>query len=56
MRLITDVTNTALGREEMAVACRLYGTNSLKERVMCHVDSLLGNDREISSYTTAVVK
>jgi hypothetical protein len=37
-RPITDVTSTALGKEEMAVP------NSLKEGAMWHVDPLLGND------------
>lgn len=43
-RPITGVTITALVKEEMAYACRLFGTNSLNEREMWHVDSLLGND------------
>jgi hypothetical protein len=32
VRPITDVTSTALGKEEMA--CRLFGMNSLKEGAM----------------------
>jgi hypothetical protein len=37
-------------------AYRLFGTNSLKEGAMWHVDLLLGNAHEISHYTTAVAK
>jgi hypothetical protein len=37
-------------------ACRLLVTNSLKEGAMWPVDPLLGNDREISNYTTAVTR
>jgi hypothetical protein len=51
MRPITDVMSTALGKEEMAVHL-----NSLKEGAVWHVDPLLGNDLEISSYTTAVTE
>jgi hypothetical protein len=52
-RPITDVTSTALGKE-MAVRCRLFGKNSCKKGAMRHIDPLLGNDRGISKYTTAV--
>jgi hypothetical protein len=41
VRPITDVTSTALGKEERRYACRLFGMNSLKEGEMWHVDSLL---------------
>jgi hypothetical protein len=37
-------------------ACRLFGTNSLKEGAIWHVDSLLGNDREANNYTTTIDK
>jgi hypothetical protein len=35
---------------------KLFETNSLKEGAMWHVDPLLGNDHEISDYTTAVAR
>jgi hypothetical protein len=54
-RPITHVTSTALGKE-WRYACRLFGTNSLKEGAMWHTDPLLGNYREISKYTTAVIE
>jgi hypothetical protein len=44
---ITDITSTALRKEEMRV---------LKEGTMWHVDLLLGNDCAISNYTTVVAK
>jgi hypothetical protein len=47
-RSIIDVTSTALGKAEM--------TSRGKEGAVWHVDPLLGNDRERSSYTTAVAK
>jgi hypothetical protein len=34
VRLITDVTSTALGRKKWCYACRLFETNSLKEGAM----------------------
>jgi hypothetical protein len=37
-------------------ACRLLGTISLKEAAMWYVDPLLGNDRKICNYMTAVDK
>jgi hypothetical protein len=37
-------------------ACRLFVMNSLREGGMWHVDPLLGNDCEISNYTTAAAK
>jgi hypothetical protein len=55
-RPITDVTSTALGKEEWWYACRLFRRNSLKEGAKWNVDLLLGNDCEISDYTTAFVK
>jgi hypothetical protein len=45
-RLITNVTGTALGKEEMAV--RLIA--------LWQIDALLGNIRGISKYTTAVTE
>jgi hypothetical protein len=48
VRPITDVTSTALRKEEMAVC--------LKEGAVCHVDMLLGNDHETSNCTTAIAK
>jgi hypothetical protein len=45
VRLITEVASTAL-EKEWQYACRLFGTNSLKEGAMWHVDPLLGNDSE----------
>jgi hypothetical protein len=56
VRTITDVTSTAIREEEMAVRCRLFGTNILKEGGILHVDLVLGNDREISKYTRAVAE
>jgi hypothetical protein len=53
---ITDVTGTAIREEEMAVRCRLFGTNMLKDGAILHVDPLLGNDHEISKYTRAVAE
>jgi hypothetical protein len=47
-RRITDVTNTDLGKEEMAVAIA-FGANSLKEGAMWHLDPLLGNDPETNN-------
>jgi hypothetical protein len=49
-RTITNVTRTALGKET------LFGTNSLKEGVIWHVEPFLGNGCEGSSYKTAVPK
>jgi hypothetical protein len=37
-------------------ACRLFGTKSLKEGAMWHVDPLLGIDSRIIKYTKFVVK
>jgi hypothetical protein len=34
MRPIIDAESTAFGKEEMAYACRLFGTNILKEVAM----------------------
>jgi hypothetical protein len=45
-----------LDKKKWLYACRLFGTNSLKEGAMWHVDPLLDNDLEISKYTTAVTK
>jgi hypothetical protein len=33
--------------------CRLFGTNSIKEGEMWHVDPLVGNDSETSYYTNS---
>jgi Uri superfamily endonuclease len=55
-RPITNITSTALGKEERRYVYRLFGMTSLKEEAMWHVDHLLGNYREISSYTTAVAR
>jgi hypothetical protein len=55
-RPITDVTNTGLGKEEMAYACRLFRTNSFKDGAMWHVGPLLGNDGEVRNYRIAVAK
>jgi hypothetical protein len=41
------VKSTALEKEEMACACRLFGMNSLKEVAVWHVDLLLHNDRKM---------
>jgi hypothetical protein len=43
-----DIRSTTLGKEEMVVC--------IKEQAVWHVDSLLGNDHEISNYTTVVAK
>jgi hypothetical protein len=51
VRPITDITSTALERQEMEVCM-----NSLKKGQMLHVDPILGNDRKIRSYTTTVVR
>jgi hypothetical protein len=53
---ITDVTSTGFGKKKWRYACRLFGTNNLNEGAMWHVDPLLGHEREISNYTTAVAK
>jgi hypothetical protein len=45
-RPITKVVSTLLGKEDMAIACRPFGTNRFKEGAMWHVDQLLGNDLE----------
>jgi hypothetical protein len=45
-----------LEKKKLRYAHMLFGMNSLKEGAMCHVDSLLGNDRKISNYTTAIAK
>jgi hypothetical protein len=47
VRLITDITSTALRKEEIVA--------SLKEGALQHVDSL-GNDCEVTKYTTAVTE
>jgi hypothetical protein len=39
-------------KEKWRYACKLFGTYSLKEGAMWHVEPLLGNDREISNHTT----
>jgi hypothetical protein len=54
-RPITDVTRAALGKEERQYACRIFGTNSLKEGAMRHIDPLLGNDSG-RRYITAVTE
>jgi hypothetical protein len=43
-----------LEKKKWWYACRLFGTNSLKEGAMWLVHLLPGNDHEISNYTTAV--
>jgi hypothetical protein len=48
VRPITDVTSTALGNK-WRHAYRPFGTKSLKERAMCHVGALLGNDSKTSN-------
>jgi hypothetical protein len=52
--LITNVTSTALEKKLWRYACKLFGTNSLKEGAMWRVDMLLRNDCEICNYTKAV--
>jgi hypothetical protein len=49
VRPITDVTSTALRKEEMAI-----GSNSLKEEAVWRVDPLLYKDLETDIETTAV--
>jgi hypothetical protein len=45
-----------LEKKKWRYACRLIGTNSLKERAMWHAGPLLGNNRKISKYTTTVTE
>jgi hypothetical protein len=45
-----------LGKKKWQYACWLSGMNKLKEGFMWHVDPLLGNDGERSSYTTVVTE
>jgi hypothetical protein len=57
VRPITDITSTALGKEEMVVyACSPLWMNSHKEGSMWRVDPLLGNDHEIRNYTRAAAR
>jgi hypothetical protein len=56
VRPIADVTSIAPRNRKMAVLCKLFGTNSLKEGAMWHVDLLIGNDGEISNYIMAVIR
>jgi hypothetical protein len=51
-RLITNVTSTSLGKEEMAVHFRIFGTNSLKEGAMYGAEPLLGSDHETKNEIT----
>jgi hypothetical protein len=58
VRPSTDVTITALGKEEMVCTCRPFGTNRLKEGAMWCIDPLLGKDLEANNeysrcYTTS---
>jgi hypothetical protein len=55
-RPITDVENTALGKEETAVRLWTIRDDSLKEGAMWHVDTLLGNNHEITKSKTAVTE
>jgi hypothetical protein len=45
-----------LEKKKWQCACRLFGTNSLKEDVVWLVHLLPGNNHEISNYTTAVTR
>jgi hypothetical protein len=56
VRPITDATSTALEKKKWRYACRLFGTNSLKEGAMGHIDPLPGNDCETDNKTTAVAR
>jgi hypothetical protein len=55
-RPVTDVTHSPQKKNKWQYACRLLRTNSLKEEAMWHIDLLLGNNHETSSYTTAVTE
>jgi hypothetical protein len=54
-RPIRDVTSKP-SEKKWRYACRLFGTNTLKEGAMWYVDPLLSNNCEIRNYTTAVTK
>jgi hypothetical protein len=43
-------------KKKWRYTCKLFGTSSFKEGPKWHLDQLLGNDREISIYTTAVAR
>jgi hypothetical protein len=56
VRPITDVTRTALGKEEIKYSCRLFGMNSRKEGAVWHIDPFLGKDLETNNESTAVAE
>jgi hypothetical protein len=45
-----------LEKKKLRYPYRLFETDSLMEGAVWHVDPLLGNDHEISNYTTAIFK
>jgi hypothetical protein len=49
----TDIQSTAFGKEGNGDAYRLFGMKSCIVGAMWHMDPLLGNDHEVSNYTTA---
>jgi hypothetical protein len=44
------------GKNKWRYACRILGTDSLKEEALWRINQLLGNDRQIIKYRAAVTK